>query len=134
MKYKAFYLACLFLFLFNTPVCAQSKGSLEKLLWKQIGISTSLIEEIKNGEEEGHESKIIDDTANGYLRVEQTEDGCGCYYESTAAAYKEADGGYTFLNTYWNTCSSQKKLNSNKELKTILPENFWFSGFYLKNG
>ncbi|QLG45378.1 hypothetical protein [Costertonia aggregata] len=85
-----------------------------------------------NINQEGYETKIIDETNNGYLKIESVEEGCGCYYETTVAAYKQYDGGYTVLKKYCDACGWQKVFSASRNLKNVLPKDFGLADFIPK--
>ncbi|MFS4492702.1 hypothetical protein [Maribacter sp. 2308TA10-17] len=120
-----FSLALICFMFVNTLIC--QKGPLEDMLWKEAGGRIDI------SEEHGGQYEIIDDAKNGYLKVAFTEEGCGCYTETTVGAFKNSSGVYTTLQTKWDACSWSKKVSSNKGLHTILPENFGLRTFLPKS-
>ncbi len=104
----------------------QKNTSLADKLWERAGGRPSATQQ------EGAQMVVIDDSKNGYLKIEHTAEGCGCYSETTIAAYKEVDGGYTILQTDWDGCGWRKKFLSNKALKTVLPEDLDLATFMPK--
>lgn len=118
---KSFLLTICLLFIQN--LLAQ-KSTLADILWEEAGGRIDL------NKNHGGAYEITDDAANGYLKVAFTEEGCGCYYETTVAAFKDAKGKYTTLKTYWDGCGNQKSFNSNQSLASILPENLGLHTFW----
>ncbi|TMM59006.1 hypothetical protein FEE95_06115 [Maribacter algarum] len=118
---------CIVFSLIATYSVEAQKQSLKNLLWDEVG------GKINPNEEHGGRYEIVDDSKNGYLKVAFTEEGCGCYTETAVGAFKNSSGAYTTLQTKWDGCSWRKKLSSNKELHTILPENFGLQTFLPKS-
>lgn len=113
-------------FLLTSSLVAQ-KSTLEDLLWKEAGGRIDI------SEDHGGQYEIIDDAKNSYLKVAFTEDGCGCYSETTVGAYKDAKGNYTTLKMDWNGCGWRKNLSSNKDLNSKLPKGFGLHTFLPKS-
>ena len=71
----------------------------------------------------------IDDSKNGYLKIMGSWPTCGCFCSSTIGAYKNSKGEYTFLQKETYSCSFKKEILSNKNIKTILPDDFDINNF-----
>ncbi|MFK7813602.1 MAG: hypothetical protein AB8B59_14005, partial [Maribacter sp.] len=108
--------------LLTSSLVAQ-KNALADMLWEEAGGRINI------SEDNGYEYEIIDDSKNGYLKVTLTSEGCGCYSETTIAAYKDHKGNYTTLKMYWDGCANQKQLSSNNNLISVLPKNIGLHTF-----
>lgn len=106
-----------------TNVMAAQKSTLADLLWEEAG------GHIDTSEDHGGQYEIVDDAKNGYLKVAFTEEGCGCYTETSVAAYKDNTGNYTTLQMFWDGCGNQKLLSSNKNLISVLPKDIGLHTF-----
>ncbi len=120
---KTVWLPMVALLFAMAPANAQSRSACSDLLWEQVGGRPS------EAESEGSQFEIIDESRKGFLKITRTEEGCGCYGETTAAAYKGSDGSYTVLKTDRDDCASSKTVASNKALRSILPEGFGMHTF-----
>ena len=118
---------CIVFSLIATFSVEAQKQSLENLLWGEVG------GKINPNEDHGGQYEIVDDAKNGYLKVAFTEEGCGCYTETSVGAFKNSSGAYTTLQTKLDGCSWRKKVSSNKKLHTVLPENFGLRTFFPKS-
>jgi len=98
-------------------VQAQEK-SLQELLWNQVDGKPTDIKYY------GKETQIIDDPENGFLQIERTDDGCGCYFRTTVGAFKKADESYAFIKMEEDACNWRKNLSANFKINSILPKNF----------
>lgn len=103
------------------------KSVLADMLWAEAGGRIDI------SEDHGGEYEITDDSKNGYLKVAFTEDGCGCYSETTIGAYKSSNGKYTALKMDWDGCEWRKTLSSNKDLNSKLPKDFGLHTFLPKS-
>ncbi|WP_196888339.1 hypothetical protein [Aureivirga sp. CE67] len=120
------------LFLFSIKFCnSQSKTNLSKLLWESVNSCYKMIE---NGSDEdyGMDLNKIDDAKNGYLQISGSWPTCGCSCTSTVAAFKNLQGKYTLIQTDEEPCAWKKSIHSNKDLKSIFPENFGIQSFGAK--
>ncbi|WP_273568632.1 hypothetical protein [Maribacter halichondriae] len=112
--------------LMTTALVAQ-KSSMSDILWTEAGGYIDI------NKDNGGSYDIVDETKNGYLKIAFTEQGCGCYYETTIGAYKNSIGNFTTLKMDWDGCGSRKTLSSNKGLTPILPEDFGLQTFLPKS-
>ena len=115
------------IFLFNTALIGQ-KSTLADILWEEAGGRLSNMDA-----DEESRTRVVDEASEGYLQVYYEDQGCGCPIETTVAGYKEIDGGYTVLKTFWDGCGWRKTLSSNKNLNSILPEEFGLHTFLPKS-
>jgi len=101
--------------------------SVEDALWDEVGG--------RPGDmlEDEASRQITDDAANGYLQIASTQEGCGCYYETTAAAYRQVNDDYTILKADWDACAWKKTLSTNTDLFEMLPEDFGLHTFLPKS-
>ncbi len=120
------YLKLILLFL---PVIGfgQTQKTLRDLLWASVNPCYSMFEDVN--EDGTPDFDKIDDSKNGYLKISGSWPTCGCTCSSTAAGYQNNDGSYTILQASEFTCSWEKKITSNRELKDILPEDFGINSF-----
>lgn len=123
---KKIVITLLAILLVNT-IYSQTKIDLNKVLWQKIQSCYSNFEDLNK--EEKKNLDIIDDAKNGYLEICGTYPTCGCYCSAVVAAYKDTNNNYTFLQTNEETCNWVKSVSSNKEIASILPENFGFNSF-----
>ena len=115
------------IFLFNTALIGQ-KSTLADILWEEAGGRLSNMDA-----DEESRTRVVDEASKGYLQVYYEDQGCGCPIETTVAGYKETDGGYTVIKTFWDGCGLNKTLSSNKELSNVLPEEFGLHTFLPKS-
>lgn len=99
-----------------------SAQSLSEQLWKEAAPCHQAIEQGWDGEIQA--ATIIDDAADGYLKVEGSYPTCGCACGTTVGAYKDQKGQFTFLNYSLWTCDWTNTLMSNRPLKEVLPDKF----------
>lgn len=123
---KKIVITFLAILLANT-IYSQTKIDLNKALWQKAQSCYSNFEDLNK--EEKKNLDIIDDTKNGYLEICGIYPTCGCYCSTIVSAYKDTNNNYTFIQTNEETCNWVKSVSSNKEIASILPENFGFNSF-----
>lgn len=117
------YLTIAICLLFSNDIVSQT-SSLADMLWAEAGGRL-----LHRDTDEKSRTTITDDAANGYLRVFYEDEGCGCPFDTTVAAYKKADGEFTILKTYWDGCGNQRTFSANTDLASVLPEDFGLQTF-----
>lgn len=110
-----------------------SGGDLKSQLWRAVDGCYALTQEV-----EMPDTSIVEDVANGYLKVSGIIGTCGCACDVSVAAFRSAGQDYTLLKKESYGCSSSYKLSSNKSLSTIFPiklgiNTFIDSGDYAAN-
>jgi len=114
---RKIYLCSLF-FLICLGSSKAQQSSLQEMLWNNAGGKPSDVSHY------GGETKIVDDSANGYLQIETIEEGCGCYYKTNVGAYEQSDNSYMFLKMEYDGCNWRKNLAATPRLISVLPKNF----------
>lgn len=117
------YVNILIFFLTTLNSIGQNKLSIENILWEEVG------GRIEKNSEYGGTYEITNDAKKGYLKIAYTDEGCGCYSETAAAAYRQSDGNYTLLKTEWDGCNYQKKFSANRDINIVLPKNLGLHTF-----
>ncbi|QCX01905.1 hypothetical protein FGM00_17955 [Aggregatimonas sangjinii] len=112
-----------FCLLLSNVVLAQS-SSLADMLWAEAGGRPLQMDSDKESR-----TSITDDAANGYLRIFYEDEGCGCPFDTTVAAYKKANGEFAILKTYWDGCGDQRTFSANIDKAVLLPEDFGLQTF-----
>lgn len=106
---------------------AQTQNSLSEILWSRVTSCYSMFEDM---DDDGvPDFSEIDDSKNGYLQISGGWPTCGCSCTSTVGAYKNSTGDYTLLQSDEMNCDWARKVSSNKEMSTILPDGFGINSF-----
>ena len=105
----------------------QTQKTLSDILWSRVNNCYSMFEDADN--DGVPEFSKIDDSKNGYLKISGSWPTCGCSCSSEVGAYKNDIGEYIILQSDRVECSWERKISSNKELKSILPVNFGINNF-----
>ncbi|OMP31681.1 hypothetical protein [Mangrovimonas sp. DI 80] len=112
----------------------QTNDTLKELLWESV----SPCFEALTSELDPHEVEKLNlfeleenvyDVNNGYIKLSLSYPTCGCNCSNIAGAYKQQNKDYTILiNEAWS-CSSERKLHSNRPIDSVLPEGFGINTF-----
>jgi hypothetical protein len=107
----------------SSDVFGQSKQNLSEQLWGRTQSCYSDFEDTNN-DGKLDDTKIIDDSKNGYLKISGSIGTCGCSCSKTIAAFKNKKENYTFIEQEISDCSWSHKVSSNRKLIDILPKGF----------
>ncbi|MTB53108.1 hypothetical protein [Lewinella sp. W8] len=103
------------------------KQSLRDQLWERVNPCFSNFEDMDDDGKPDFDQ--IDDARNGYLHVSGGWPTCGCSCASTVGAYRNDRGEYTLLQMDEANCSWDRKLSSNRDIWSVLPEEFGLKDF-----
>lgn len=105
----------------------QTPKTLSEILWSRVNNCYSMFED---WDDDGvPEFDKIDDSKNGYLKISGSWPTCGCSCSSEVGAYKNGNREYIILQSDRVECSWERKVSSNKDLKSVLPLNFGINQF-----
>lgn len=105
-----------------------AQQSSKKLLWKSVEPCYSLLEKSGNS----NDNQVIEDIKNGYLKVAGPYPTCGCYCETSVAAFKTAKGNLVTLIKEDDACYFKYRIASNKNIQDIFPKEVSISAFIPK--
>lgn len=118
----------IFLFVFIPVIgIGQTTKTLSEILWSRVKTCYSMFEDMNDDGIPDFDK--IDDSENGYLKISGSWPACGCSCSSTVGAFKNNEGNYVILQLDIFTCSWEKRISSNKELNTIMPNGFGINCF-----
>lgn len=109
----------------------QKKSELQNLLWNSVQKCYKNFEDVNDDGTVDYDK--IDDTKNGYLKIEGSWPTCGCSCTAIAGAYKDTHGKYTILQKHIANCGWEQEITSNRPLSEILPYEFGINYFTGKN-
>jgi hypothetical protein len=108
-------------------VSGQEKTNLSDLLWNQVGLCSSIDSPSKEGNQ--GEFTVIDDSENGFLKIDGGFPPGGCECSQEVGAFTNNDGTYTTVDQeFWN-CQWIDMVKSNRDLKEVFPEDFGIGTF-----